>query len=426
MVSKKGQISIFLIIGVIILIGTMLVIYISKGLSEVDGEEAVRDAGAFPEVTSFVDLCVEKTLYNGILYTGMRGGYNEVLSPYINYHLHKVPYYFSLGQDVSSDSIDFWRKSIEDYVTDQLLNCISGFDSMPQYKIRWKEQIETEVTIAKETTRARVTMPLEIIKNDKKTIVSDFQADAIVDLNYQFETVKHMLEIQKQGPNKVMMSLLLTLAQERGVSYDMKYDYDSIIYVVYFNQTLAADKEPWIFMFAVRYNWPNAGMNTMVKPMRPQIAVEGQEFIYEIPNTEEAGNYYARTSMFEIDDGIIKFTPTNTQIGMHYVPILVDNGFEIESEILQLTIEDSDKPVMDNVWYATAYVGKEFNLTVPLIHPTNVPVVFTDDSPLFTIDAQTGEIRFTPEEGDEGEHTITAKATTSGKTGTREFILTIV
>ncbi|UCE38370.1 MAG: TIGR03790 family protein [Thermoplasmata archaeon] len=136
------------------------------------------------------------------------------------------------------------------------------------------------------------------------------------------------------------------------------------------------------------------------------------------------------TTLFDIDPntGVISFTPTNSDVGVHTITISVeDEDGDSDEQTITFTIENVNDPpeieIDDNL-------SEGFNLTVDkafqyTIIATDVDyddtLTFSDDTPLFDIDTITGEISFTPKKEDIGTYKVTITVTDS--TGVEDKLL---
>jgi len=145
------------------------------------------------------------------------------------------------------------------------------------------------------------------------------------------------------------------------------------------------------------------------------------------------------TPAFDINSstGIIDFTPTDQDIGVHAVTITVtDKAGQNASQQFMLTVYNSvgttDRPPsIEPIPNQTAREGELFELSVnasdPDILELGDALTFSDNSPLFDINGRTGKISFKPGPRDSG--TFKVKLTVKDRdslTATTEFILTVI
>ncbi|MEK6939784.1 MAG: hypothetical protein AABX31_03580, partial [Nanoarchaeota archaeon] len=76
--SKRGQVTIFLVVGIVILLLAALFFYVfgqmKKAPLEVEAEEAVKFLGVSGAVQSFVEKCIQDTIDPAIYLLAIQGG----------------------------------------------------------------------------------------------------------------------------------------------------------------------------------------------------------------------------------------------------------------------------------------------------------------------------------------------------------------
>ena len=78
--SRKGQITLFIIIGIVILISTALFFMLKSKITREEiapGVSMIVEElpSAFLPVQPFIEKCIEKTAKQGLVILGQRGGY---------------------------------------------------------------------------------------------------------------------------------------------------------------------------------------------------------------------------------------------------------------------------------------------------------------------------------------------------------------
>jgi len=118
------------------------------------------------------------------------------------------------------------------------------------------------------------------------------------------------------------------------------------------------------------------------------------------------------TDLFDIDPatGIINYTPRAQDLDkVFYVNITVaDAGGAKNTAQLKLNVIGvNDKPHLDPIANQTIWVGSEMDLTVTANDPDGDHLTFSDDTPMFDINATTGRVRFTPVKEHAGVRNVT-------------------
>lgn len=180
----------------------------------------------------------------------------------------------------------------------------------------------------------------------------------------------------------------------------------------------------------------------VITPLGRQLATQGVPFSYMVRakdpdadlDPEETIIFSDNTSLFDIDpsSGKISFTPTQEQVGNYSIGILAtDIAGDLDQENFTLEVQDAeDPPVLDEIPDQSAMQDTPFTYTVTATDP-DLPygdfLRFSDNSPLFAIEASTGTISFTPTVKDIGSHkvTVTVNDARDG-TDSKQFTLNVL
>jgi uncharacterized protein (TIGR03790 family) len=161
-------------------------------------------------------------------------------------------------------------------------------------------------------------------------------------------------------------------------------------------------------------------------------AFEDQLFEYQINASDIDLNdilkFYDDSSLFQINknSGLISFTPTNDDVGVYNIEIKVkDSAQSQDSEIITFTIVNTnDAPTLDFLSYWQLTQDEPFTVTVNAEdEDLDDTLTFSDNSTLFDIDADSGEISLTPSNDHVGLHRINISV--SDKEGALDFLVVI-
>ena len=97
---KKGQISLFVVLGIVIVVVIAAGIYFSSNLSKSLEEIKLAERNALSleekEIAGVIDACIEFTLLNAVIDVSSSGGYYPYKEGSIEYLSFKVPLFFYL------------------------------------------------------------------------------------------------------------------------------------------------------------------------------------------------------------------------------------------------------------------------------------------------------------------------------------------
>lgn len=130
--NKRGQIAIFIAIGIIILITAFTVFFVQRAAVEKPAEREAEKQPQFAgqaELKSYVDSCLKKSVLQGLEIMRLQSGYIDIPadSNILEAEGYKMPYWLT-AEKVAIPSLDFMEKELEDYAAKGLKLCTDDFN----------------------------------------------------------------------------------------------------------------------------------------------------------------------------------------------------------------------------------------------------------------------------------------------------------
>ncbi len=205
MFNKKAQLTIFIIIGLIILIAIGAYLYYNSlaiGEPEISTEET-------EPVRSFVEQCIKDAAQEAIDTVGFNGGYITLpenieknpksylkISPLVDV---KLPYWWYDGV-MSIPTADFIRSQISQYVKDQLKICVADFESFEdEFSVRELGEITASTQFDKNDVAVKVKYPLLVnnkVGDTRVKLKSDYNVKVPVRLETVYNLAKMIMETE--------------------------------------------------------------------------------------------------------------------------------------------------------------------------------------------------------------------------------------
>lgn len=205
---KRGQITIFVMIGIIIVIGIFFYVYL-KHRTTIFTPEAIVPEDVVP-VQQLVQNCLHETAKDAIVRLGLQSGFitippdiDRMPSSYMaidKFGLLKKPYWTYRGQE-RIPSIDYIRYQIKEYVQDNLAACVNEFkDFRTQFRIVAGEPKVT-LELGEKSVIVEADFPIEIwdLKQRKITDIKKFKAEVQVRLLAVYELARKIMQAQKEA-----------------------------------------------------------------------------------------------------------------------------------------------------------------------------------------------------------------------------------
>ena len=244
MLTKRGQITIFIIISILIVAVVVLFFSLRGTLQK---EKPVSPETA--EIQNFVQNCLDDSLESVVFKVGENGGY--YFPPKVSTPVLEVPYYIKDNNNLMPKKEDI-EKEISKYVSRELVLCLGDFALLPEYQIT-KGQIIIETKIESERVLVNINYPLTIIKDDSKSKLEDFSSEVPVRLGIVYDAVGEFIEKNLETPGGFCVSCLLEITAEKDL-YVNVFDSDDrtkIFIITDYNSII--NKKEFVYVFANEY-----------------------------------------------------------------------------------------------------------------------------------------------------------------------------
>ncbi|MEM4267474.1 MAG: hypothetical protein QXK37_01450 [Candidatus Woesearchaeota archaeon] len=295
-----------------------------------------------PEKTFFrvyIDACVKRTSVEGAYYLGKQGGFYNTKNNSLETLFFSVPYYYKQGRgDVPT--LETIQNQLALYIEDNLKHCIRSTQFETHgYSIEFGEAL-AEVKIASAVAKIKVDFPVKFIRNDTVINIDDFSYDLPFRIGYIRQKSEEIIEKIEENPNYVDLTFLLNQDLEISV---LQYDNCTDIYIILDNLSRVPDlNKPYIFQFAVKFSqcnstikeiprdndiyWKNSA--PVLKEIGYQTAQVGKSFDYAFTAADADNDsliFFDDSEMFVVEPltGILNFTPSYANIGLHIINITV-------------------------------------------------------------------------------------------------------
>lgn len=237
--EKRGQVTIFIIIGLILLLGVGIFYYIKTQALEAGIALKQDEAqGAALVVQNYVSSCLDETTKQAILLIGQQGGYINLTRT----DLHGRSFSIDETDATSSDTapfgaleIPYWwyedtrhgctRCSITTkniptletmetqlavHVTDKLEQCLHNFEALSRYKITETEAPMVSVSIGDKAVYAQLTYPITWTSGDASGSLENWYVEKDVPLKEMYNAAVEIvsMEIRNQFFEQILLNIV--------------------------------------------------------------------------------------------------------------------------------------------------------------------------------------------------------------------------
>ncbi len=206
MLKKRGQITVFIIVGILILLSTALIIYLRR--PAITPETIVVPEQVVP-IKEYVETCLESTAETGISIAASNGGYiyfPDEISRNPRAHLPSLidnvmtPYWYYDGSSrIPSESLIAFQ--ISEYIRLNLPECLANFSAFEeQYDIEETGNMSVSTDLGEEAVIVNLDYPLNIREKLNMTSVEfkDFTTSVNVRLKKAYELAREILDRENE------------------------------------------------------------------------------------------------------------------------------------------------------------------------------------------------------------------------------------
>ncbi len=445
---KRGQITIFIVVGIIILATAAGILY----YNQLTKTELIESTEPFKTdfFTSFIQNCLEKSTVEAIYHTFAQGGFYQFSTSMVQmvdfettsfppavdvFEIEdeklQVPVYFK-DEKSQLPSLTLIEQETAKAAKENFLNCVEDFSSFKKegYQIKRGEP-KLEVRLAKNTV-VQLEFPLKIISSESTAEFTTFSVVLPFDFEEKYTAISDYITQQITDPDYFLMGELSSSANEKDFEFGFQQfgeGGEKVLVDLNFDEGLK--EEPIVYSFALYFDWPEYAEPEEIeikeiKRIDPETLqeIENNPLIlrrmldwnittpgihtYQVEASGEELKYLVDPISLKIDqEGVITLDTNEFPNDRYLYYVIATNnlGQKVSGPlIINVNANDGSFPVIKSVEKQFATVGEEFYYQMET--ESDELVFFDTNSYLFDIDKQTGEITFTPLKGDEGIHSI--------------------
>ena len=174
--KSKGQVTVFIIVGLaVLLIFGMIFYFVGKGT------EVEVPASAQP-LKLYVESCLKSITHQGIQLLGIQGGYIENISNSLETEYSNLPYYYDKGElkVISKESLE---NELAFFIDNSLSNCINNFNVFEGQNIS-SEEVLSKVIILDNKVLVELDYPVTLFNDNNRITIDKFSIEVDSSLGY--------------------------------------------------------------------------------------------------------------------------------------------------------------------------------------------------------------------------------------------------
>ena len=399
--KKKAQVTVFIIIGIIVVALFAMFIYLrNSDDAKIEQEiQTMKTPLEFQPIKNYVEQCIEGRSQEVIQLIALQGGYYGISDYPLEYVLPEIdvsiylPYYLYNFENTILDQIRL-EEELSSGIIDIIDSCMDF--SMFHYNITVDtSKLDVQSKLSNVDLRAKILFTINIQTEDKTNhVIDQFDINVQTDIFNKYIISKLMTDEQYVNGNEVCISCLSDMINSSGYNLDMVEIEGEYHYIIIYSLS----DDDLVYNFAHRFNFESSFETIRIEPIDDLNAVIDYAYSYQVSAIGVNLTYSDDSDLFDIDSktGLITFTPKYEDSGEHIVTINVEDLYGNKAtEIFSMTIEDfGSRPTLYYIGNLYANVGETLIYDVNASSNDDLIITYIDDSDLFDINLNTGIINF--------------------------------
>lgn len=206
--KKRGQITVFIIIGLVLLLSVGVFLYIYQQRTTAPIKRVIAVPEDAQQIYDYVQTCTDQITKDGLIIMGAQAGYIYIPpvidrnhNAYVNLDplgAAKTPMWYYEGED-RTPSLDFMQRELAVYVKQNLPTCVNDFVSFAdRYKVTPKSDILPVVLFTDSEVIVELKWQLEIEVQGRLTQLTEFITSFPVKLKTMHELAQKTMEAENQ------------------------------------------------------------------------------------------------------------------------------------------------------------------------------------------------------------------------------------
>lgn len=216
MYPKKGQVTIFITVSIVLVAGIVLY-FLLRGPAIENGNDDVSDVEG-PEIgplTNSIEICLKNETLNGFKLVFRRGGYYERPA---SKELSLYGRDYTIHNDASELRSDIIEREAENYLEDKFGNCINSIPGEDLEKLSYSN-FTSNVGLKDDRTNSIIKGDFTYSSQESTSRIKEFSTDISADLDGILSLSKEIVkEVHSRNGSKVCFSCINDLYPEEKFS----------------------------------------------------------------------------------------------------------------------------------------------------------------------------------------------------------------
>lgn len=341
---KRGQVTIFLIVGILLLAIFAGILYLTSTIQkerlELE-EESPLTLKLKQPLTSFVESCLRQTAVPGIYLLGLQGGIIYPDDPTTILLTENALINYGYLKGVDQLSVEAMEQQLNRYVEENLFLCLDDFLRFAEEGIfiTEKKPVKSDVKIRPDETVLQIKYQLEVRLGDDSFRMDSFSTNVPLRVGSTLREAKAIIRTHEENPAHLLPP---EPAEQSYFISSFPFDAFTFIYSIS-DQNSIIDGAPFTFMFAIRDDAINTAPELTYIPN--MVVRRGEPLNYQLTALdaeEDILTFSSNSALFPVDsEGVV--TGTTTTRGTYMVTFTVADiqGLKDEQEV-RIVVKDEE------------------------------------------------------------------------------------
>lgn len=257
--DKRGQLTIFLIIAVVIVGAVVIFFVLKQAKPPIEGEPQITGSIDVTEIIEKVNGCLDKSAKYSVTYVGFQGGYYNLPEKNTVIFTDRYPIFIDKGQNIIP-SIESIQNEISNFTEIQLTDCLEDFKEFKEQGFNINSgKIAVSTKINQDNIAVNLTFPLTITKGDSSAAISKFSTTIKPILMPKILNFAEQVAVQHQQDTRgICLACISSLAEQNSLEVTVleTFENDVFLFSIQDSESNFTDY-PYNFYFSSRYDFPD-------------------------------------------------------------------------------------------------------------------------------------------------------------------------
>lgn len=250
MLSKRGAVTAFLIVGVVLLVISGIIFFVRseyfKSVFEVQQAGLKSVPQQAQPLVDYIDYCIESTGMDGVAYIAERGWKNR---PSVSSSVNKLPYFISDGK-VTMPTKQQIATELSEYVDEHLGECTSLIQS-DAFKLNLGTS-RTNATINNNSILLNVNYPIEFAYGNFSINLDQFQSELKFSMDKMYISTSNLLNEQAVVDSGICLSCMFNTGIKNTLYFQYYTVSDTEYEITIKDYKSLINNKPYTLIFAIK------------------------------------------------------------------------------------------------------------------------------------------------------------------------------